>query len=115
MSRFQAPSTGFDASWVYVAGSRARDAPSISLPHQQAQHVGHIALDIGGSLIKLVYFSPEGRVSEDDTPSPPQRNPGGACPSVLPVTGASTLLAPAEEVAAPQSPARPPLSIELKV
>lgn len=31
-----------------------RAAPSISLPHQDANYVTHIALDIGGSLIKLV-------------------------------------------------------------
>lgn len=35
---------------------RRKDAPSIFLPHQ-SQYVPHIALDIGGSLIKLVYFS----------------------------------------------------------
>ncbi|KAK9799347.1 hypothetical protein WJX73_008823 [Symbiochloris irregularis] len=46
-------------------GQKSRDAPSISLPHQQAEQVGHIALDIGGSLIKLVYFSPEDRGSDD--------------------------------------------------
>ena len=34
-------------------------APSIELPNQDAQCVSHIALDIGGSLIKLVYFSPD--------------------------------------------------------
>jgi hypothetical protein len=32
-------------------------APSIQLPNQDAEYVTHIALDIGGSLIKLVYFS----------------------------------------------------------
>ncbi|KAL4445797.1 hypothetical protein ABPG77_008996 [Micractinium sp. CCAP 211/92] len=39
------------------AGSKGskKDAPSIILPHQSA-YVSHIALDIGGSLIKLVYF-----------------------------------------------------------
>lgn len=37
----------------------ARGAPSIILPHQEASYVRHIALDIGGSLIKLVYFSPD--------------------------------------------------------
>jgi hypothetical protein len=36
-----------------------RMAPSIALPNQDAEYVSHIALDIGGSLIKLVYFSPE--------------------------------------------------------
>ncbi|RMZ52550.1 hypothetical protein APUTEX25_003693, partial [Auxenochlorella protothecoides] len=35
---------------------RRRDAPLILLPHQN-EYVGHIALDIGGSLIKLVYFT----------------------------------------------------------
>jgi hypothetical protein len=39
--------------------SGARGAPSIILPHQEASYVRHIALDIGGSLIKLVYFSPD--------------------------------------------------------
>ncbi len=34
-------------------------APSIELPHQEAEYVSHIALDIGGSLVKLVYFSPD--------------------------------------------------------
>jgi type II pantothenate kinase len=34
-------------------------APSIELPNQDAEYVSHIALDIGGSLIKLVYFSPD--------------------------------------------------------
>lgn len=32
----------------------AKGAPSIVLPHQEASYVRHIALDIGGSLIKLV-------------------------------------------------------------
>lgn len=35
---------------------RRKDAPSIFLPHQ-SEYVSHIALDIGGSLIKLAYFS----------------------------------------------------------
>ncbi|KAL4425789.1 hypothetical protein ABPG75_009805 [Micractinium tetrahymenae] len=37
-----------------TSGSK-KDAPSIILPHQ-SDYVSHIALDIGGSLIKLVYF-----------------------------------------------------------
>ena len=32
-------------------------APSISLPRQRGDAVKHFALDLGGSLIKLVYFS----------------------------------------------------------
>eukprot|EP00879_Flechtneria_rotunda_P021027 GHRR01022149.1.p1 GENE.GHRR01022149.1~~GHRR01022149.1.p1 ORF type:complete len:338 (+),score=95.52 GHRR01022149.1:256-1269(+) len=40
-------------------GALVRGAPSIILPHQEASYVRHIALDIGGSLIKLVYFSPD--------------------------------------------------------
>jgi hypothetical protein len=32
---------------------RAKGAPSIVLPHQEASYVRHIALDIGGSLIKV--------------------------------------------------------------
>jgi pantothenate kinase len=34
-------------------------APSIELPNQDADYISHIALDIGGTLIKLVYFSPD--------------------------------------------------------
>ena len=40
-----------------LPGNREHDAPSIVLPHQDASYISHIALDIGGSLIKLVYFS----------------------------------------------------------
>ena len=32
--------------------------PSISLP-RQSTHVRHFALDMGGSLVKIVYFSPD--------------------------------------------------------
>lgn len=44
---------------VCAAAAAPRGAPSIVLPHQEASYVRHIALDIGGSLIKLVYFSPD--------------------------------------------------------
>ena len=44
---------------VCSADPKRRDAPSIVLPHQNAEFISHIAIDIGGSLIKLVYFSPE--------------------------------------------------------
>lgn len=47
------------------AGNRGRDAPSIVLPHQDASYISHIALDIGGSLIKLVYFSSDKPASDD--------------------------------------------------
>eukprot|EP00798_Chlamydomonas_sp_ICE-L_P004401 gene4401-14526_t len=40
-------------------GHRMVPAPSIELPNQEPDYVSHIALDIGGSLIKLVYFSPD--------------------------------------------------------
>ena len=46
-------------SSVPAAGQKRRDAPSIVLPQQDADVISHIALDIGGSLIKLVYFSPD--------------------------------------------------------
>ncbi|CAD7700634.1 unnamed protein product [Ostreobium quekettii] len=36
-----------------------RSAPSIVLPYQSADYVNHFAVDIGGSLIKLLYFSPD--------------------------------------------------------
>ncbi|KAF5829353.1 fumble-domain-containing protein [Dunaliella salina] len=38
---------------------RQEPAPSIELPNQDADYISHIALDIGGTLIKLVYFSPD--------------------------------------------------------
>lgn len=41
-----------DGAFAQLSSPRA--APSISLPHQDANYVTHIALDIGGSLIKLV-------------------------------------------------------------
>lgn len=70
-----------------------KGAPSIVLPHQEASYVRHIALDIGGSLIKLVYFSPDSQ--EEATTAAGARNAGhghhhkgGApwhCPHGLPV------------------------------
>lgn len=39
---------------VVRCDAAAKGAPSIVLPHQEASYVRHIALDIGGSLIKLV-------------------------------------------------------------
>jgi len=54
---------------------KRRDAPSISLPQQDGDCITHIALDIGGSLIKLVYFQPD---SPDANGSPaPGGRPGG--------------------------------------
>ncbi len=47
-------------------------APSITLPSQKADYITHIALDLGGSLIKLVYFSAEEEMVEDlDGVTPP--------------------------------------------
>ena len=59
-----------------------RGAPSILLPHQRSELVSHIAIDIGGSLIKLVYFSGGGADRPStaggfDRPS----TAGGAAPS----------------------------------
>ena len=47
-------------------------APSIRLPNQDAEYVSHIALDIGGSLIKLIYFSSSSD-SHDSLQSQPAR------------------------------------------
>ena len=60
-----------------AADQRRRDAPSIVLPHQQADFVRHIAIDIGGSLIKLVYFSPEDAQAESGDASEKGRNHAG--------------------------------------
>ena len=55
-----------------------KDAPSILLPHQDAEYVRHIAIDIGGSLIKLVYFLPdEGAPENGGPPGKASRHTGG--------------------------------------
>ena len=53
---------------IFHSGNRDRDAPSIVLPHQDASYISHIALDIGGSLIKLVYFSSD-KPGSDEKPT----------------------------------------------
>ncbi|CAG9461150.1 unnamed protein product [Pedinophyceae sp. YPF-701] len=42
-----------------------REAPSIVLPNQDGRNVCHFAIDIGGSLIKIVYFT-DGSSGPDD-------------------------------------------------
>jgi hypothetical protein len=54
-----------------------RDAPSIVLPHQHPEFISHIAIDIGGSLIKLVYFSPEDTTADGVIENGRTRNQGG--------------------------------------
>jgi len=79
-----------------------REAPAIVLPHQRGERVGHIALDIGGSLIKLVYFSPAapggGEIAEGQQQQVQQqgqqggerpRSAGGASDSSSATAGAS--------------------------
>ena len=71
------PSQGLDLTGAAISSSAPavgdlsssvdrseREAPAIVLPHQRGERVGHIALDIGGSLIKLVYFSPADTTGE---------------------------------------------------
>ena len=60
-----------------AADQKRRDAPSIVLPHQQADFVRHIAIDLGGSLIKLVYFSPEDALGESGDANEKGRNHSG--------------------------------------
>lgn len=50
-----------------VEGAEGKSTPSIVLPNQSPDYVNHIAIDIGGSLIKLVYFSPDSKVSQDNS------------------------------------------------
>lgn len=59
--------TQFKLANMYPCPAAPRGAPSIVLPHQEASYVRHIALDIGGSLIKLVYFSPDSYDSQETT------------------------------------------------
>jgi len=49
------PSTSVTDLEVKTVASE--EAPPIVLPHQEMEYVEHIAIDIGGSLIKLVYMS----------------------------------------------------------
>ena len=48
---------GAEAGERGARGEGAEAAPGIVLPHQAEGGVGHFAVDIGGSLAKLVYFS----------------------------------------------------------
>ena len=59
LSKAASTHPGLIQAFLRPKGTRCRDAPSIVLPHQDANYISHIALDIGGSLIKLIYFSPE--------------------------------------------------------
>lgn len=45
-----------DLSGAAIQGSREDKNPSIVLPNQ-SEEISHFAVDLGGSLIKLVYFS----------------------------------------------------------
>jgi hypothetical protein len=47
------------------------------LPHQDAEYIRHIAIDIGGSLIKLVYFSPEEVADNGGDANGHRHNTGG--------------------------------------
>ena len=58
-----------------------RGAPSILLPHQRSELVSHIAIDIGGSLIKLVYFSGGGADRPSTAGGFDRPSTGGAAPS----------------------------------
>lgn len=71
----------------------SRDAPAIVLPNQDAQYITHIALDIGGSLVKLLYFSQDvegghgdegeaGSAAHGDS-APGSSSDGGSCSEAL--------------------------------
>ena len=66
-----------DVLWMHLSGNRERDAPSIVLPHQDASYISHIALDIGGSLVKLVYFSSDKPDARSRSSSSNQPGTGG--------------------------------------
>ena len=55
---------------------RGKEAPSILLPHQAAEYVSHIAIDIGGSLVKLVYFLPDENISTGLSEKPSKHTGG---------------------------------------
>eukprot|EP00210_Caulerpa_lentillifera_P003727 g3560.t1 len=66
------PTKSIDLTGAKIGESRSgevsivRSAPSIILPYQKEDYMSHIALDIGGSLIKLVYFSKDTSRSSSD-------------------------------------------------
>lgn len=53
------------------------------LPHQDAEYVSHIAIDIGGSLIKLVYFLPDENSETDVDGRRPKQTGGAQYPALL--------------------------------
>ncbi|XP_020097282.1 pantothenate kinase 2 [Ananas comosus] len=54
-----------DLSGAAIQGNFEERNPTILLPNQ-SDDISHLALDIGGSLIKLVYFSRHAELSPDD-------------------------------------------------
>lgn len=72
---------------VMVPHSAGRRTPSIVLPFQDVEYVSHIAIDIGGSLIKLVYFSTgdqDGEAVAGGSTSSGDNSPGNATGSGVP-------------------------------
>ncbi len=89
------------------AGRGMHQAPSIELPNVAPQCVSHIALDLGGSLIKLVYFSPDGddgAPHDHDAPQAPAPAAGQQGP---PTSGATASAKGSSSVRAPLRPPSP--------
>ncbi len=67
-----------DAGKDQEVSSKRDGVPSISLPSQSSE-VRHFAMDMGGSLVKIVYFSPD------------TENAAGASPFSSPLLGGGRL------------------------
>lgn len=53
--------------FVVIQAAVRRSTPSIVLPYQSPDYVNHIAIDLGGSLIKLVYFSTDTKACQENS------------------------------------------------
>ena len=81
------------------------------LPNQDVECVRHVALDIGGSLIKLAYFSP-GDV-DSDAPASDSESSGAAGDDANSGIGARRSGSAASAPAAPLPAAQPPAGLSV--
>ncbi|KAK4693611.1 type II pantothenate kinase, partial [Phenoliferia sp. Uapishka_3] len=84
--------------------------PEVYLPNHQENHVSHIAIDIGGSLAKVVYFTRASRPTPPSFPSsesnpPPQPSSSSSSPPSSPPVPAG-ILHPKSLSSRPTSPSR---------
>ena len=107
------PSLQCTISAAHDAGARRTrgEAPDIVLPNQDVECVRHVALDIGGSLIKLAYFSP-GDV-DSDAPASDSESGSAACDDANSGTGGRRSGSVASASTVPSPAAQPPAGLSV--